>query len=696
MNCMNNASEKGNGSGTGKGRSLRLLSDQPAFKDRFGTHTTLAKVLKQIIEEITKPKQEHKDRDDKVLKNVIALFGSWGSGKSTVINILEDKFGGNLTIFRFDSWSHKDEHLKRAFLLSLSRFLDVNPVLENVEKKRPDDRDDTVNVRLSDVLSGEYKKIQPIPNRPKISGGLFVIGILILASLILTILNGLSPVYGAIKLNEFLKDHIYLALGIVIALLICILLIMWRKRDVLYDSILAPLLHLPLKVREASAEYRDILSIRFREYLDLIVREWSGNNSNKLIIILDNLDRVSDEMVSRFFSLIQSALDAPGSQEKIVFIVPIDRSRVLQVLGGMIRSHPEPLKNSSPIESSAIRSIESYEKDFLKKLFPYSLEVPELLGSNWRTFFKEKFIEVFPWMGKESAEISLITGMFHQVLSAKNSITPREIIHFINEMAVNACLYESVKNSNDRSKKPQNRNLSSEDVVLVALYTAIKRYDSYWFSELFRKNTDEQSQPQQNTRGSVKDNSQNGSLLKSFIDPYIGTLISENYQEELLYLHYLTIDVWDLLFSKPLLDILNEGGDRAHEIIKDKIEAKLANLRQDRKHMLLREILEKILKDSNAELSSSPVKIGRFMWILLQLKIHEEGFRQQLLALLLRSVRQDSPELKTLDITAREGLLHILTGDFPEKTELLRNLAQHFIRIFDEFIENMKNKERST
>ena len=398
--------------------------------------------------------------------------------------------------------------------------------------------------------------------------------------------------------------------------------ILWKLRDYIAYSLYAPFLKIPISVNEVVLSHREIEipSIQFQEYFRYILSKWKEKHKEKLVIVLDNLDRVSDEMVSRFFSLIQSALDALESinlREQVVFIVPIDKERVLQVLGGMIRSGDTQQSGSSDSGS--------FEKDFLKKLFPYAVEIPDLMDSNWRVFFKTKLLQVFPWMEKAHAESGLITGIFHQGISQTcHRITPREIIHFINEMAVHAWTYRSVR---------------SRD-------------------------------------------------LKSMANTYVGTLIPQDYHIKLLQLHYRTTDVLDLLLIGPLLDILAEGGEKAEEIIKSQIETKLAIFSTEQKQIFLKEILEKTLQENNTELSMSPVKIGRFIWILQQLELYNEGFQLQLWALLQSSVQQESLELKTLDMTAKEGLLYILSKYHPEKSTVIQSLARHFVSVLDEFVES--------
>jgi len=656
-------------------RFPRLLSDQPVFEDRFRIHTKLAEQLKWLIENITQ-----NGTGDK--KNIVALFGTWGSGKSTVINILEDLLGNEYKVIRYDSWSHRDDHLKKAFLLQLMDSLEFKEIKYRLNRKDRVKSNKDSEIRLQDLILGKVRK-QEIERIPTIhvNTWLFIVGtILFLGAVSISILNILKLLrpksVGSWDLISYFSQ-LPSWLSIILALLaIVTIAILWKLRDYIAYSLYAPFLKIPISVNEVVLSHREIEipSIQFQEYFRYILSKWKEKHKEKLVIVLDNLDRVSDEMVSRFFSLIQSALDALESinlREQVVFIVPIDKERVLQVLGGMIRSGDTQQSGSSDSGS--------FEKDFLKKLFPYAVEIPDLMDSNWRVFFKTKLLQVFPWMEKAHAESGLITGIFHQGISQTcHRITPREIIHFINEMAVHAWTYRSVRS----------RDLTSTDIVLIALYAAITRYDAVWSQELFGNNRNNRNNLQDTSEKELSTEPKNRSFLKSMANTYVGTLIPQDYHIKLLQLHYRTTDVLDLLLIGPLLDILAEGGEKAEEIIKSQIETKLAIFSTEQKQIFLKEILEKTLQENNTELSMSPVKIGRFIWILQQLELYNEGFQLQLWALLQSSVQQESLELKTLDMTAKEGLLYILSKYHPEKSTVIQSLARHFVSVLDEFVES--------
>ena len=87
-----------------------LLADEPADADAFsgGAHQRLASTLAQMV-------------IDEPVGRAVALQGSWGVGKSTVIRLLRKELGDqdDIEVFAFDAWAHEGDPLRRTFLESL-------------------------------------------------------------------------------------------------------------------------------------------------------------------------------------------------------------------------------------------------------------------------------------------------------------------------------------------------------------------------------------------------------------------------------------------------------------------------------------------------------------------------------------------------------------------------------------------------
>ena len=85
-----------------------LLPDTPAGEDLFGAHDRLANTIVELVVNEDGGK-------------TIGLEGGWGSGKSTVINLIIQKIEkseDNLVVL-FDAWAHQGDPLRRTFLETL-------------------------------------------------------------------------------------------------------------------------------------------------------------------------------------------------------------------------------------------------------------------------------------------------------------------------------------------------------------------------------------------------------------------------------------------------------------------------------------------------------------------------------------------------------------------------------------------------
>lgn len=101
-----------NQNGVPKCRTV-LLSDEPEEKDFFeGAHNRTAKAILSLVSEETGG-------------HTIGIEGNYGSGKTTLINIIhsEMKQNDNYALVSFDAWAHEGDPLRRTFLESIIRHL---------------------------------------------------------------------------------------------------------------------------------------------------------------------------------------------------------------------------------------------------------------------------------------------------------------------------------------------------------------------------------------------------------------------------------------------------------------------------------------------------------------------------------------------------------------------------------------------
>ena len=86
----------------------KFLEDSPIPRGLFDPLENLAKAVHRSIE----------NHDG---GRAMSLFGTWGSGKSSIIEFLKSEYSANTDryIFIFDGWSHEGNPLRRVFLEEL-------------------------------------------------------------------------------------------------------------------------------------------------------------------------------------------------------------------------------------------------------------------------------------------------------------------------------------------------------------------------------------------------------------------------------------------------------------------------------------------------------------------------------------------------------------------------------------------------
>ncbi|MBL4613316.1 MAG: hypothetical protein JKY27_00355, partial [Magnetovibrio sp.] len=91
---------------------FHILHDQPEANDAFGPHGSIATTLANLIKS-PQPVSEEGQNDG----YFIALEGKWGSGKSSIIQMLKGQLDQETSpVIIFDAWAHSGDHLRRVFL----------------------------------------------------------------------------------------------------------------------------------------------------------------------------------------------------------------------------------------------------------------------------------------------------------------------------------------------------------------------------------------------------------------------------------------------------------------------------------------------------------------------------------------------------------------------------------------------------
>lgn len=342
--------------------NYNLLPDVPLTADKeqdikFG-HPEIARIVAHLILKANPP-------------FTIGLFGKWGTGKTTIINLVKSYLKEhNINTIIFDVWKYEADSLRRQFLITIEEELKKQGLNLNKNYKK------TLNqslVKPYDLPILEMLKILWKSLLIKILGIILVL--LITGLLIVNVLKqDINPLVSFITNLSVIT----LFLGFVLeSFRVVFGTVQYHKTD--------------------SAEGFE--SIFYDEILPKI--------KDKFLIAIDNLDRTTHARAAQLLSDIKTFLSKDNdTNNKSIFLIACDEEA--------IKKHLERSKFDDPAE-------------FLRKFFNTSVKIPRFLGEELdqytRDLLNETNIEEF----RNNYELEwLITYTFRD--------NPREIKQFINTL----------------------------------------------------------------------------------------------------------------------------------------------------------------------------------------------------------------------------------------------------------------------
>lgn len=216
--------------------------------------------------------------NDSTGKLTIGLFGSYGTGKTSIVKTVLNEFDKTpekYFTFYYDSWKYKNNSFKRTFLIELAIKLNQN---------------------LSKLSKRLYNSVER-EERTSSKNYDWIINLAFFSPLLIPLLAILHSFIN----GNFSNAHVaVVAIGIVYSILFKVL------EGILKKDI--------IKVKDLpifSPEQFDKL------YLNLFNE---GKTYEKYIIVIDNIDRCEPELMKELLSSIKGFLE----HEKVIFMVPID------------------------------------------------------------------------------------------------------------------------------------------------------------------------------------------------------------------------------------------------------------------------------------------------------------------------------------------------------------------------------------
>ncbi|WP_312208956.1 P-loop NTPase fold protein [Acinetobacter variabilis] len=388
---------------------FQILNDDVAIEDLFEhkTHQHSAETLHQVINSSN--------------GNItIGLEGSWGAGKSTVINMFHQNLiqkNEATLFFLFDAWAHEDEPLRRIFLESLIQTIDPdesNYDLQELQKE--------LSGRKKTVEVNSKKSASRLGKLLSVCAFAVPAGIAFFNKLNFDKLSfdSSNPIYWT-----FL---IFSPLSLIFLFSPLWVLLYWSKKGDIDP--LTKQRNWDFFRTESTENYtQDIseqgerTSIEFQNHFKQVLEiAFKSNNYTKALIVIDNLDRVDSDQAKSIWSTLQTffqnrSLSSTGAnlQDKIWFIVPYDRDGFSAIW------------DKDKTETAA---------SFLDKCFQVRVEVPQPITSNWLSYCRQSIDQSLTGWSEESKK--LLLNEYSRIVAIKDSTpTPRKMRAWVNQVGMN-------------------------------------------------------------------------------------------------------------------------------------------------------------------------------------------------------------------------------------------------------------------
>lgn len=347
---------------------------------------------------------------------IVGVFGSWGTGKSSLLRIINEQLGKNsIETVTIDAWKYTSaKNLQRSLLVHVAN--EKSPkLLDELRRKIYTSEQETLPAKRKRFEENKIFTFQQflriLLNFLCISLVLFLfLFILFSASEFLSLepeQRNLSSLYGSYKWGELLDKFLDL---LFVPLLIA----------------LANFLQLNIFQRQITISHERIDADElFTEYFDKIIDKVLKKKSLKkkrLVIFVDNLDRLTDEKMVEALESLKTYI----SNEKCIFVVACDDEVVRSVIN-QSDEIPGSINNNSKEKQLGIRAGEHY----LDKFFQQTFRLPEYMDLDLQDFAEKNFAktELYDRLIKSGIDIKYLIS----IILPSDVGSPRKVKRLLND-----------------------------------------------------------------------------------------------------------------------------------------------------------------------------------------------------------------------------------------------------------------------
>lgn len=466
---------------------LNFQSENPSGSDAFKgeSHDRVA----QAIHEYIKSKKNHR---------VIGLDGEFGSGKSSILQMLERKIiseGTKSKLWIFDCEQNYQGSIKSNFI-----ELFTDEIISLLKKIGHDSKINEV-VKNRDIALGRHFSYTK-DTRSHIS----------IWAILLIVSGVLSP--------TFIRDYLPQLRGTAV--------LPWWLHLLYLGASLSPIIILGLafffnKNSQPGKKRWNISSLlkgssddHISETIEIskevspldlkraLAKHLHAVADNHFIIVIDNLDRLPREVLRSVWSDLEIFTSVTGT-ENLSVVVPFCSTKVSKYLNG---------DNEQGYDS----------KDFIAKKFPVVFRTPPIITSGWKDAFRKLWTESFGDANLSDADTCSVILQRHSPM-AGGLVTPRLQKRFINDIATTFLV---------TSGHPS--------VVCIAAYIAICKYNGVSIETML--NATHASAPSNTTLDTVDEeetiDEQNLEKTKRILKAMFGEGMEKGWPIQILQIHFQT------------------------------------------------------------------------------------------------------------------------------------------------------------
>lgn len=347
----------------------------------------------------------------------IGLYGKWGSGKSTIIrtakDILEKETKKDIKVVVYDAWKYSGDSFRRMFLLHLREELKVKPSLD-----------------MERFYKATTEEVKPeVAIRKK---GLFFISLASILSLIaIALVFWLEPTEA--KLWVALIFSIISVISISIGGNLFYELKVSQTKKMLFapEQFEACFMQMMEIVLKKKGWFKQMAHVT-EKFFD---RNWKSPNLDKLVFVIDNLDRCDTAVVYSMLTDIKTFLGA--EKYDVVFVVPMDHDA--------LKKHLFAQRDDYSVDA----------EEFLRKFFNVVIRLKEHRQDDLLHYINE--LNRDQKLDFNPDTLSLVAKEY-----AEN---PRRIVQMLNNLTVEQSQYDE--------------EFAREHETLIAICMILKEHYSY-------------------------------------------------------------------------------------------------------------------------------------------------------------------------------------------------------------------------